>query len=632
ECFKQKYSYHSQLEEYIRVSNLTQSWRNVHDAISDFEKHISFDAGNFVFHREWGVGQIKSIKDDTIVIDFIKKRNHKMSLKMAVNALQTLGKQHIWVLKNAMPKEKLKKKIKEDIAWALRIIIKSLDNAADMKKIKAELVPSILSPAEWNQWSVEARRILKEDHNFGSLPDKADYFEVRDYPISLEEKMLNRFKSEKDFFSRLEVLEEYAFELKNVEPEADAFGEMFDYFLSYLRSYTGVNEYILTSALLVRRIVARYPFLNPGFPIDVKEMLESADNLVELFLKIPHADTKKELLVQIKKNLKNWPELYLTLFPQYPTRSILDELLSSSYRAKTLEFLQKIINDYREYRECFVWLVRNFFSFEWYDSLKVPYEKILISLIHLAEICYRDIENKRDTPTNRKIQKQILTYLFEEKQVEQYFQKAEEESIHRIYTLIWDSRSIDDGIKVDLRTGIQKRFPNFKFYGEGEKEVVASRGFFTTSASYETKQQYLKYLLEVEIPNNSKEIAEARALGDLRENAEYKAAKEKQELLNTTVGKLKEELERAQVIFPKDIDTSKVGFGTRVILKNLLTNEKEEYTLLGPWESDPANSIISYLSPLGNELSKGKKGDTLNFVINERKYSLLVEDILPVQF
>ncbi len=72
-CFRQKYSYHSQVEEYIRVSNLSQKWRNINEAISDFEKHISFDAGNFVFHRSWGIGRIKSIKGDNVVIDFIKK-------------------------------------------------------------------------------------------------------------------------------------------------------------------------------------------------------------------------------------------------------------------------------------------------------------------------------------------------------------------------------------------------------------------------------------------------------------------------------------------------------------------------------------------------------------------------------
>jgi transcription elongation factor GreA-like protein len=69
-CFRQKYSYHNQLEEYIKVSNLTQKWRNIHEAIADFEKHISFETNNFIFHRSWGIGRIVSIKGENVVIDF----------------------------------------------------------------------------------------------------------------------------------------------------------------------------------------------------------------------------------------------------------------------------------------------------------------------------------------------------------------------------------------------------------------------------------------------------------------------------------------------------------------------------------------------------------------------------------
>ncbi|MDR0322890.1 MAG: transcription elongation factor GreA, partial [Treponema sp.] len=142
ELYRKKYASHSQLEEYIRISNLSQNYRAVHQAISDFEKHISFDKGNYVYHRTWGVGRISGIQGDIISIDFAKKRGHSMSLKMAVESLQTLIKDHIWVLKATKKKEEIREKIKdkdENIVWALKTIIKSFDNACDMKKIKAEL-------------------------------------------------------------------------------------------------------------------------------------------------------------------------------------------------------------------------------------------------------------------------------------------------------------------------------------------------------------------------------------------------------------------------------------------------------------------------------------------------------------
>ena len=180
ECFRNKYADHSQLEDYIRDSNLTQNWRNIFEAISDFEKHIAFDAKNFVFHRSWGVGIIRKVSGDQITINFGKKHGiHEMSLKMAITALQPLSKDHIWVLKATMKKEELVKKVKDDKIWALKTIIRSFNNNCDFKRIKAELVPSILTPGEWTSWSTNARRILETDASFGINPNDINMYMVR---------------------------------------------------------------------------------------------------------------------------------------------------------------------------------------------------------------------------------------------------------------------------------------------------------------------------------------------------------------------------------------------------------------------------------------------------------------------
>ena len=101
--------------------------------------------------------------------------------------------------------------------------------------------------------------------------------------------------------------------------------------------------------------------------------------------------------------------------------------------------------------------------------------------------------------------------------------------------------------------------------------VTVNRGLMVTSKSYEEYQRELQRILEVEVPENSKEIGAALELGDLRENAEYKAAKEKQEMLNNTVARLRDEIERAQIFDKSVIDPSKkVSFGTKVTLKKML--------------------------------------------------------------
>ena len=636
ECFRAKYGHHSQLEEYIKLSNLTQSWRNVHDAIADFEKHISFDAGNFVFHRTWGVGLIRGIKDDEILIDFVKKRAHTMSLKMAVSALTILPKDHIWVLKTTWKKERLHKQVKEDLAWAVRTVIKSYDNAADMKKIKAELVPSVLTASEWSTWSTRAREVLKTDESFGNLPDRPDHYVVRDQPISFEEKTYNKFKAEKNFFERVKTLEEFLHYIErddNPDPDTDFFREMLDYFTGFLKSLGQPNELIVSSFLLVRRVVADYPYLNPGVTLNFRELYNQIGNVEEIFSKIDNTDLKREFLTQIRKTDRDWPDIYVRLFPYFLSKDIIGELHRAGHQDKLVGLFHSALGSYRDSRESFVWIARNCMEDEWFRELDVDYEKILIGMVHLLDLTFRDIGNRKDASMNRKVNKQIQAFLFKDNHLPRFVDQAEQESLNRIYTLLEDVKELDPAVKLELRHKLVERFPDFKFYGgEKGKEAVSRGSFFVIAASYEAKQRSLVHIQQVEVPANAKEIGIAREYGDLKENAEYKAAKERQEILNTTAGRLTEELDRAQVISANDVDPAKVAYGTTVKLGNIDTGKSEEFTIMGPWESNPNESIISYLSPFGNELYGAEVGDVLNFTINERPYNYRVEEIRLADF
>jgi transcription elongation factor GreA len=253
-------------------------------------------------------------------------------------------------------------------------------------------------------------------------------------------------------------------------------------------------------------------------------------------------------------------------------------------------------------------------------------------MVHLLDITYREIENRRDVSDNRRVNRQIQTYLFKEQELSKFVAAADEESISRIYTLVEDVGDLDPSLAIELRQQITERFPDFRFYGSAVAAESVSMGLYVMASSYEKRKKELQRIMEVEVPANSREIGTALEMGDLRENAEYKAAKEKQELLNTTVARLKEDMERAQIFDEKDVDASKVSYGTKVTLFNQDTGEQEEYTILGPWESNPSVNVISYLSPFGNTLWNHVKGDELDFIINNRRYRYTVNEIQPVDF
>lgn len=632
ECYKGKYAAHSQLEDYIRVSNLNQGWRNVFEAISDFEKHIAFDAKNFVFHRSWGVGIIRKVKDDNISINFGKKFGIKdMSLKMAVDALQPLAKDHIWVLKATKSKEELSKLVKTDIQWALKTIIKSFGNNCDFKRIKLELVPAILSASEWTSWSTKARKIIDTDSTFGVNPNDITMYTVRERAISTEEKLANEFKAQKNFFARIDILMKFA---KDSDTESDLFADMFNYFTGYLRAFSVVNEQIMASFLVVRRIMTEHPHLAQPQQYTFAQLFEVVENPRQMYIELK--DTKNTYLREdylkcIKDLLPNWAEVYINLFPTVLQKNMIDTLLKEGHTEEVKKLAINTFENYKDYREAAVFFFKESQDEDWFKETKISYEKQLITMLHIMNVGFKEIENHVDSTENKKVNKQIQTLLFKDDTLLNYLLANDTDTITRLYSLVDDVKDLDPVIKMRMRNKILEKHPDFKFYGSEEKTVTA-KGLIVTNKMYVLKQQQLETIISVEIPENAKEIGEAIAMGDLRENAEYKAAREKQAQLNTTVTKLQDEIDRAQIFDPTTITTSRVSFGTTVTLKNNKTNADEEYTILGPWESDPENKIISYMSPFGNAILNSKEGENLKFVVNERDCDYTVIKIKAATF
>jgi transcription elongation factor GreA len=121
----------------------------------------------------------------------------------------------------------------------------------------------------------------------------------------------------------------------------------------------------------------------------------------------------------------------------------------------------------------------------------------------------------------------------------------------------------------------------------------------------------LRHILTVERPKNIKAIEEARSHGDLNENAEYHAAKERQSLLNAKINELETAINTSEVIEIDELRGERIVFGTKVELENLANGRKVTYQLVGPYESEPESGKISVTSPLGKALIGKEEGDTV---------------------
>ena len=637
ECYSQKYAAHSHVGEYIRSSDLTQSYRNVFEAISDFEKHIAFDARNFVYHRTWGVGVILKVEHDTLRINFGKHGTKEISLKMAVNALQPLPRDHIWVIKATVgsksskfkTKDDLTKEIKNNKAWALRTIITSFGNSCDFKKIKAELVPSILTASEWTAWNSGAKKLLEEDSTFGVNPNNINEYTVRERAITPEEKYSNEFKAQKAFFARIDILIKFI-EDDATDKDSELLADMLSYFTGFLKSFNEVDEQVIASYLVVQTVGQEIPELAFQCKYSFAQLYGEIDSPKEMYTVLKGSkkgDLRSKFLAAVRL-LPDWEDEYIKMFPAILKKDVLAAIIGAGHVDKVIRLVSDAFEDFRTYRDVILFLFEECGGEDWFKAAEIPLQKQLIAIVNIIAQCYREIDNHVDSTENKKIIRNACKMLFDKdrNRYAEFMLSCDEEQMSHMYTLVDDIAELDGVIKTQLRNRILEKYPNYKFHTTEEKSS-APKGMLVTSKKLDEKRSLVEKMQNEDIPAIAREVAEAKEKGDLKENAEYIAAKEAQHKLGNDLKRLQEELARAVIFDPTTATTSLVSFGTKVTLLDEKSGKEEVYTILGPWESDPENGVISYMSPFGNAILDHKAGDKLSFTINEHKYSFEVMKI-----
>jgi transcription elongation factor GreA len=150
-----------------------------------------------------------------------------------------------------------------------------------------------------------------------------------------------------------------------------------------------------------------------------------------------------------------------------------------------------------------------------------------------------------------------------------------------------------------------------------------------TPEGYQRLQEELGKLLKIDRPKNIKDIAEARAHGDLSENAEYHAAKERQSFIEGRIRELQAKLALAEVIDPARINQSRIAFGAKVKVLDIEANEEHVFFLVGPDEADVKNGKISINSPVGKSLLGKDVGES---VVIRAPAKTMEYEILEINF
>ncbi len=637
DLWREKYKDNPRLDYCLGNTGILDDYLNINIAIENFEKQIEFVEGAFVFHDTWKLGRIMKITKDEMQIQFVGKGVHTMSCKMAFSSLRVLPKRHIWVLKAAVPKEKLASQFmaKDKVEWGLRVLLSSMNNQASLKQMKAELNPSVLSDKEWSAWQSAAKKELSTNPYFGIADGSSDVYVLRTTPITLEEKSLALFRSAKDFYDKLKIMKDYI-AMPDSNTDCDEFMTMVNYFegRAQISGNDGAVAFLVLDNLKNKKGMT---FVQLGGTF--MDYYNRIEDKKAFFSSIQDNEIKRSFIDNVMGCVDNWQEVLIDLYPCYMSSYMAECIRKGPKKNVIYKILADAAEHSRENPDFFLYLVKTFSEKDW-KTAKISKEKLLFNKLSLLAFVNRKIANSADVAENKKRQAQLLTSLLSKSEggeVYAYIDSADSSQAQKIYSTLKGIPGIENE-RLTVKHYIASKFEDWEaITGENpdkaiDKKKLIPKGFLCTKTMFDAKSQELDHIMNVEIPENSKEIGTARDLGDLRENSEYQYAKDKQKNLNFMMNKLTDETSAAQIILPENVDLTYVSFGTKVTFHDNKTNQDVVYTLLGPWESDPYKNILNFKAPLGQAIYNMEVGEQRKFNINGDDYDYVVKTIELADF
>lgn len=588
------------------------------------EKLKALTPGTYCTHRSWGFGRIKDwdAANDSVTIDFKSKKGHLMQFIYAAESLTPLPTDHVLVQK-AESLDVLRQKAQNDPVAVVTDSLRSLGTQATADNIQALLSPEVISAADYKKWWEGAKRALKKNGLFYVPGKKNEALRQLDAPSALGDSALENLRlanGPKALLTALASLSKYWSEIKS-DAVLNEVAELLDTTLSKIPKSQ--------LAIQVELALARDEFLiqagreREAGPRAVTVLAPQSTPALSTLLDQLPGSRQPKLLEALRVGLPEaWPALFVSLLPRANGR--VAEVVTESFQEANREAeVQAAVNRFIRERnitcDFLFWLCKNRPAV--YGSLIEP--QLFMAILSVLE--------KDQFSEIKKGTKLYELVLGDKPLIAAILKDAALADVRDITRAILLSPVFEELDKRSLLASIIKLYPDVQAMVVGtDKSATAEAKLIVSWPSLKRREAELEDLDRNQIPQNSKDIAIARGYGDLRENHEFKSAKEMQTILARRKAELDAMLTRAEGNDFANSDTSKVTLGTKVSLKDSGTGEESSYTILGAWDSDLSQGIISYQTPVARALLNHVVGDTIELLTDEGKTrQVVIQKIEP---
>jgi transcription elongation GreA/GreB family factor/transcription elongation factor GreA-like protein len=581
------------------------------------EPLVNLTQSGFCMHRSWGFGKITTV--DTVfarfTIDFQTKSGHTMDLGFAAESLKPIAGDHIFARKIAdLPS--LRQMAALHHLDLIKLVLQSFGGRATVDQIQQVLVPDVIQD-DWKKWWDAAKRELKKDGHFQVPSKKSEpiLYQVKEVP--LQERLLKEFRAAKGLKARLNVATEVLKSISDLTDQQSAVQEVMAALNSEIATHQRTQPAVALEAIFVRDEIRGAAGLPPVEGEVTSKSIWGQDLKVGPVLEqIPAAKQKRALESFKEANPVLWHEAMLASLNSVSAKlcgEFVDALVHGGKIEQLKETLARLIAQHQATSELLLWLARE--RSDTFADILGP--EVFRAMLTAME---RDQFNEKRSNKLRDFILDDPTLLVE------LIGSADLEVIKDLTRALQLSPSFDDMDKRSLLARIVKSYPAVQSMISGDQSRHEAHLFVSWESLERRKDEYQE-LVQKKIPANSKEIAIARSYGDLRENHEYKAAKEMQKILMRRKGELERDLVRARGMDFANVKTDAVSIGTKVGVTDLIANHPDAFTLLGAWDSEPEKHVVSYLSPIAQALLNKKIGDEVEFEMDGVKKRFRVDVI-----
>lgn len=585
------------------------------------EALVVLTSSGFCMHKSWGFGKIQTV--DTVfarfTIDFQNKAGHNMDLAFAAESLKPIPKEHIFARKLS-DLEGLRQMAATSHLELVRLVLNSFGGKATTDQIQQVLVPDVIRD-DWKKWWDAAKKELKKDGHFQVPLKKTDPIVYQVKEISLQDRLLESFRTAKGLKARILIAAEM---LKNAHDLSDKTAlaqEVITALNQEIPSYQRTQPGVALEAMFVRDDLREEAKLEPApGQLETTAIWGQDLKIGPLMEGLPAAKHHRALESFKAGKPEDWADVLKSTLNFVPSRlchEIAGLLIHNGKIDLLKETVARYISQHTASSELLLWLAR-----DRNDS----FADILGPEVFRAMISSMERDQFNEKRSNR-----LRDFILDDQELlVELIGAADLDVIKDLTRALQLSPCFDDMSKRSLLARIVKSYPAIQSLISGE-QTKQDTNLIVSWESLERRKNEYHELVEKKIPANSKEIAIARSYGDLRENHEYKAAKEMQKILMRRKSELENQLVRARGTDFANTGTETVTIGSVVCATDMETNQPETFTILGAWDSDPDNGIISYLSPVAQSLLNRKVGEQVEFELHEVRHHHRIESITAYQ-